>query len=177
MEGRYTAVARWLHWIIAILVIWNIASGIAHEGLPRDESAVVMDLHKSVGVTILALVLLRFLWRLGHKPPALPAGMTPWQARLAHITHWTLYALMVVLPITGWLFVSAGPTMLQRPFQWFGLFDLPRSGLARTDPITGIAHISHVLLGFLMAALVLMHIAAVFWHQFGRKDDLIRRMW
>ena len=169
--GRYTLVARLLHWIIALLVLWQAFSGIGHEFMPREQSQYVMGLHISVGITILALSLLRWAWRLTHTPPPLPP-MPSWQVKLAHVVHWTFYALLILLPLTGWIFTSAGPF----PIQWFGLFDWPKLPVMRDDPIAVAAHIGHVVLGLLMVALVLLHVGAALYHQFGRKDGLIRRM-
>lgn len=169
---RYSAVARWLHWLIAIFVILNIVTGLGHDALPRDQRGVVMAFHFSSGITVLALTVLRILWRIGHKPPPLPAGMSGWQVGLARGTHWAFYALMIVLPLSGWIMVSSAPF----PIQWFGLVALPKFGVTREDAISGVAGEGHEILGFLMAGLVVLHIGAALWHQFGLKDNLLARM-
>lgn len=171
-QGRYSGVARWLHWIIAIFVILNLVSGIGHEALPRDQRGAVMALHFSSGMTILALSLARLLWRLGHRPPPLPDGMKGWEIKLAGATHAVLYLLMIVLPLSGWVIVSTAPF----PIQWFGLFALPKFGVTREDALAGLAGEGHEILGFVMLALVLLHVAAALYHQYGRKDGLMGRM-
>jgi cytochrome b561 len=170
--GRYSAVARWLHWLIALLIIWNVVSGIGHEALPRDQRAVVMGLHMSSGILILGLSVIRLLWRVTHRPPPLPGFMKPWQVGLAHATHWGFYALMIILPLSGWIMVSSAPF----PIKWFGLVDLPKFGVTREDAITGIAGEGHEVLGFVMLAMVLLHIGAALWHQFSVRDNLMARM-
>jgi cytochrome b561 len=169
---RYSAVARWLHWIIALLVIWNVVSGLIHDALPRAQSIAVMGLHISSGITILALSLLRLAWRLGHRPPPLPAGMTGWQVGLAHGTHWAFYALMILLPLTGWAIVSTGPF----PISWLGLATVPKLAISKDDALAEISGEGHEVLGILMGLLVLLHIGAALWHQFGVKDNLLARM-
>ena len=171
-QARYSSVARWLHWIIALLIIWNIVSGIGHEGLSRDARAAVMGLHISSGITILFLSVLRLLWRLGHRPPPLPAGMTGWQTALAHGVHWVFYGMMIALPLSGWIMISSAPF----PIKWLGLIELPKFAVTREDAISGIAGEGHEILGIVMLALVVLHIAAALWHQFSLRDNLIGRM-
>ena len=171
-ELRYSAVARWLHWIIALLIVWNVVSGIGHEALPRDQRAVVMGLHISSGVTILVLSLVRLAWRLGHKPPPLPVGMTGWQVALAHGTHWAFYALMILLPVSGWIIVSDAPF----PIRWFGLLTVPKLGVAHGSPIAEAAEEGHEVMGLVMALLVVLHVVAALWHQFHVRDNLLSRM-
>ncbi|MBO9576077.1 MAG: cytochrome b [Sphingobium sp.] len=168
-QARYTVVARWLHWIIALLVLWQAYSGVGHEFMPRDQSRAVMGIHVSVGITTLALSVLRWIWRLMHKPPPLPL-MPEWQVRLAHTVHWTIYALLILLPLTGWIFVSGAPF----PMSWFGMFDWPKLPVGKD--VADIAHGGHIVMGLLMVALVLLHVGAALYHQFGRKDGLIWRM-
>jgi cytochrome b561 len=169
---RYTAVARWLHWIIALLVIWNVLSGIGHEALPREQRIVVMGLHISSGLTILVLSIARITWRLTHRPPPLPAGMASWQTGLAHGLHWLFYALIILLPLSGWAMVSEGPF----PIRWFSLFVVPKLGVSEGDPILEIAEEGHEIGGLLMLPLILLHVGAALWHQFSLKDNLLARM-
>lgn len=168
---RYTAVARWLHWLIAILVIWNVVSGLGHEALPRGQAIMVMGLHISSGVTILVLSFFRLAWRLTHKPPPLPP-MQPWQVGLAHGTHWAFYALMILLPLSGWAIVSSGPF----PIRWFGLLAMPKLAVSKGDAIAEASEEGHEIMGLIMAALVLFHVGAALWHQFSIRDNLLARM-
>jgi cytochrome b561 len=170
-DQRYTAVARWLHWIIAILIIWNVVSGLGHEALPRGQAIIVMGLHISSGLTILALSVLRLIWRLTHRPPPLPP-MKPWQVGLAHGTHWAFYALMILLPLSGWAIVSSGPF----PIRWFSLLAVPKLAVSKGDAILDASEEGHEIMGLIMAALVLLHVGAALWHQFSVRDNLLARM-
>ncbi len=167
---RYSGVARALHWIIAILILFNLWLGFAHDALPREWK--VMPVHKSVGLTVLALTIARIGWRIGHKAPPLPDAMPGWEKRTAHGTHVAFYALMLILPLSGWIMSSAG----DRPLNWFFLFDVPKFGVAKGDAIVGLSHEAHELLPWLWSALIVVHILAALRHHFILKDGVLRRM-
>lgn len=103
--ARYTTVAIILHWAIAAMIIFNLASGLLHAFLPGG----VIAVHISSGVTILALTVVRIVWRLTHRPPPLRSDLKPWERYLAHGVHLLLYAGMLVLPLSGWAMISANP--------------------------------------------------------------------
>lgn len=168
--ARYTSVARLLHWIIAILILVNLWLGFAHDSLPKEWK--VMPVHKSIGLTVLALTILRIGWRLGHKPPALPAAMPGWEKLAANLTHIAFYAFMLIVPLSGWIMSSAG----ERPLNWFFLFDVPKFGVAKGDAIVGISHEAHELIPWLWSALIIVHILAALRHHFVLKDGVLRRM-
>ncbi len=113
---RYTRVAMWLHWAIAILIIWNLVSGL----LVWDLAAGFFKAHKafygfgitshlSSGLTVLALTIVRIGWRLLHEPPPYPDTMKPWERHAAHVAHFLLYTGMMLMPLTGWAILSAHP--------------------------------------------------------------------
>lgn len=167
---RYDWGAIAFHWTIAALVLTNLVIGLFHESLLDGFG--VMPLHKSIGVTILVLSLGRLGWRLAHLPPRYPAGIKAWERHSAQTMHWLLYALMLALPLTGWMF-SSNPER-PRPISWFGLFDLPI--LPMTEKVAGAAHEAHELLGLLMAGLVALHVAAALRHHFILRDRVLARM-
>ena len=169
---RYHTGAIWFHWTIAVLVIVNILIGLFHESL-LDGVRAAMPLHKSIGLLVLVLTLGRIGWRLTHRPPPLPAEMKGWEKSAAHIAHWALYALMLLLPLTGWLLVSN--MRRPAPLAWFGLFQVPLLPVSRG--VAGAAHQAHGVLGYLMAALVVLHVAAALRHHFLLRDPVLRRMW
>ncbi|MFS0773298.1 cytochrome b [Sphingomonas sp. 1P08PE] len=164
--ARYSAVAMWFHWTIATLVIANLVIGLFHDAIG------LMSAHKAIGLTVLALTAGRVAWRIAHRPPPLPVHTPGWERGLAHATHWTLYLLMIAMPVTGWLMVSGDET--RRPLTWFGLFDLPYLpvGTAAGD----FGHDAHGLLGWLMLALVLLHVAAALRHRLILRDGILGRM-
>ncbi|CAN5280963.1 cytochrome b [soil metagenome] len=169
-QERYSHVARWLHWIIAALVIANILIGLFHDGMGKAFPA--MPIHKAIGITVLALTLVRIGWRLTHRAPPLPAALPGWEKGAAHLTHFTFYALLLVLPLSGWVMSSAN----DRPLTWFWLFDIPKFGVTKGDAIVGVSGEAHEVLGLIFGALILLHIAAALRHHFILKDGILRRM-
>jgi cytochrome b561 len=169
-DERYTSGAIAFHWVIALLVLANLALGILHESLPRAWQ--VMPLHKSIGITVLVLTLGRIAWRLAHRPPPLPSHLQAWERGAAHLVHLLLYAAMLILPLSGWL-MGSNPERI-RPMSWFWLFQVPP--LPSTPALSGGAHEVHELLGWAMAALVVLHIAAALHHHFWRRDTVLLRM-
>jgi len=167
---HYSRGAIAFHWGIAALILFNLIGGLFHDAMPRAWG--VMPIHKSVGMAVLLLTLGRIGWRLTHTPPRLPAAMPAWEKTAANAVHFLLYALMLILPLTGWL-LSSNPER-PRPIDWFGLFQIPV--LPATSDIAHNAHEAHELLGFLMAGLVLVHIAAALRHHFLLRDGVLARM-
>lgn len=169
----YSRVAIALHWSMAVLVIANLIIGLFGDAIEKLLGGSPFPVHKSIGLTVLALALARIAWRLSHKPPPLTAaGTAPLEHRLAGAVHFLLYALMVVMPMSGWIMSSAGKS----PLGWFGLFPVPKFAVTRTDPIVGASGATHHYLGYLMAALVIGSIAAALRHHFLLRDDVLRRM-
>lgn len=168
---RYSTVARALHWSIAILIIVNIILGIAHDPLGEIIKN-LMPIHKSIGLTVLALTLARIGWRMSHKALPLPSGMPRWEQIAARGTHHLFYVLMLVLPLSGWIMSSAG----KYPLNWFGLFTVPKFEVTRGDAIVEASRALHGPLGFIFALLIVLHIGAALRHQFILKDGLLRRM-
>jgi cytochrome b561 len=167
---RYNAGARLFHAVIAILIVANLALGLLHE--PLEDTVNLMPLHKSIGLSVLALSIARLLWRVTWKTPAYDPPIASSERALSKVMHWTLYALMVIMPLSGWIFSSAG----KYPIAWLGI-PMPKFALTKADPIVGLSHEAHEVLGYLMIALVLGHALAALRHHFVLKDGVLRRMW
>jgi cytochrome b561 len=168
---RWNLFAQLLHWLIALLIVGlGILGLVMVEMVPSFDKLKVFALHKSVGITVLVLVGLRFVWRLAHRaPPPVPAPH--WQQVSATLVHGALYVLMFVMPLSGWLFNSAA----NFPLQWFGLFNLP--ALWSADPaVKRIALQIHEYGFWTLAILVLVHAAAALKHHYFDHDDTLRRM-
>ncbi len=174
---HYNRVARNLHWAIGVLIIYNIVSGIIHDPLGdvagRAAVVAVMGLHKSIGFLVLALSVVRLVWRLTHPAPPLPAAMPAWEKVSAHGLHWIFYALMIVMPMTGWIMSSAG----KNPLGFFGLFDIPKFAVEKGSALAEGTHNAHELFGYAWAALLVIHVGAALRHHFILKDNVLLRMW
>jgi len=168
----YGAVAQLLHWSIAIGIalqfIWTWRIDEAES--VRQQYALIVQ-HKSIGMTVLALVLLRIGWRLLNRPPPLPAGMSNFQRRVAGLTHWALYGLILLMPLSGWAWSSAAGYGAE----FFGLVDIPGIVAADEDLADRLEDV-HEWLGSAILALVGLHVLAAVYHHFVRRDGLISRM-
>ena len=163
-----------LHWLVASLIVVLASVGWYMKGLPNTPGKVaVYALHKSTGLTVLALMLLRIAWRLYERArPAPPPGMPAWQLRAATVTHALLYVALLAMPISGWLFNSAA----NFPLRWFGLFAVP--ALSGPDPaLKAAAGFAHLFGFWSIAVLFTVHVAAALDHHFRIGDEVLRRMW
>ena len=168
---RYSRVAIWLHWLIGLAVIANIGLAMLTEDIPREVHREAMAIHKALGITVLALTAFRILWRLGHKPPPLPPTMAPWERLLSKLVHFLFYALLILLPLSGWVWMSAA----DRPIDFFGLFTVPTI-VAPSESLADVMHDRHEVLGLTMLGLAALHIVAALKHQFFDRDRLFARM-
>lgn len=169
---RWSGVSIALHWLIALLILALAIIGLSMVEMPNSlDKLKVYALHKSIGLSVLALVVLRLGWRLaaGAAPPV--PGTPRWQQRVAELTHWLLYALMLAMPLSGWLYNSAA----NFPLRWFSLFSVPK--LSGPDPVLkALAHQIHEYGFWLLAALVLLHAGAALWHHLAQRDRTLVRM-
>ena len=169
MSNRYTNVAIILHWLIALLLIANLTFGLGHDWLKDARGMDILPVHKSIGLTILVLSVLRLMWRLGHRPPPLPAEMGVFTRRLARTVHGLFYVVIIVMPLSGWVMSSAG----QRALSWFGLFDVPKFAVEKGSIAAGVSHETHELLAWFIIALIVLHVAAALYHHFLRRDAVL----
>jgi cytochrome b561 len=168
----YTITARTLHWITATLVLINLPLGlvIANDwGGPLQDQ--LYDLHRSIGATVIPIILVRLVYRLGHKPAPLPDDIPAIQQLAASATHWALYALLIVQPFVGWIGTSA----YRAPIVVFGLFELPPIWPEDRDFSDRVLFV-HGLIALAIAGLLAGHIGAALHHHFVRRDRILTRM-
>jgi cytochrome b561 len=179
---RYTAMAIVLHWVIAVLILINLVLVWFADQWPKDWVRPAIDTHKSIGITVLGLAIMRLLWRAINPPPPFPDGYPRWERFAAHAAHIALYALIFAIPLSGWLHDSAwkgGPT---HPDKLFWLIPWPR--------IPQIAHMAavpkehfhdalfavHKALAYVLYALFGLHVAAALKHQWIDRQPELQRM-
>ena len=179
---KYTRTAIVLHWVIAVLIIANVVIGLSAEALPETWVRSAVDTHKSIGITVLGLAILRLLWRFAHPAPPLPASYPAWERIGAHAAHAALYVVIFGLPLSGWLHDSAWNGAATHPMHLFGLIPWPRiAWLADLDPATKErlhAQLFTVHWGFGLAlyGLLAAHIIGALKHQVIDREPELQRM-
>ena len=170
-SGRYTRLAMLLHWLTAALVIGNVLIVWTVDFLPDDFARPMIDTHKSMGITVLGLSILRLLWRFGNPPPAFPDGYAKWEQRAAHAAHGLLYALLFLMPLSGWMHDSAWNAAASHPMYFYGLFEWPRLGfIMAIDPATkerlhDLFGLIHTSFGYVLYGVLALHVLGALKHQ------------
>ena len=168
---HYTRTALALHWIVASVIVCAFSLGLVVSDLPfSPQKLKLVAYHKWLGITVLALVALRGIWRLTHRPPALPP-MPAWQLIGAKFTHALMYTLMFAIPFSGWLFSSADGYRVV----YLGLLPLPNL-IAKNKLLADALGDIHATFAWLMLYVLLLHVAAALKHHFLDRDDTLRRM-
>ena len=170
---RWGPVSQAFHWIIVLLILGLAIVGLTMGELPKTPKYFwVYTAHKSTGLLVLGLVIARLGWRLyAGKPEPVP-GTPTWQERIATVTHWLLYGLILLMPISGWLYDSASGL---RPFRWYGLFEMPKLS-PPDEALRNLSHEVHEWGFWVLAALVCAHAGAAFYHHFFQRDVTLVRM-
>ena len=180
---RYEPGAQWLHWITAALVFaviplgWIFAEFKTKGNPPTGFEApfpgmpfAYASVHKTLGLVVFALIVARVLYRLASPPPALPGSMGRAQRLLSHASHWLLYLALFGMPISGYIASSGG----KNPISILGLFDFPKLPIPKE--VGKQAAELHVFAQFILLALIALHLAAIVWHLFVRRDGILERM-
>lgn len=182
-DRRYSLGARWFHWATALLIFLVVPLGWIYGGFKTKPDApdsyvapfpgtpaAYASLHMSVGLLIFAVVAARIAYRLANAPPALPRRMSGLEKGLVHATHWLLYAVFIVMPVSGYVMMSGD----KPPISFLGLFDVPK--LPITPEQGTVAAVVHVYAQFAVYALIVLHLCGVAWHLFVRRDNILGRM-
>ena len=181
--GRYTLLAIWLHWLVAVLIFANTAFILSVDTWPDDWVRPVIDMHKSIGITVLGLVVLRILWRLGHPPPPLPETYRPWERVVSYAAHGLLYCVILALPLSGWMHNSAWKDAAAHPMRLYGLMPWPRIGFIESlepafkERMHSVLFSVHVAIAWALYALLALHVAGALKHEFFDREREIARMW
>lgn len=193
MSNRYTRTAIVLHWLIALGIFGMLAFGWYMTDLPREAPKQIaydlfdwglvtwqlaeaasprtfyFNLHKSIGITLFALIIFRIFWRISHRPPAPLASLKAWERKLSTGAHHLLYLLMVAIPVSGLIMSIAS----KYGVKWFGLDFI--AGID-SKPLREIFHEVHEIAGLLLVAILALHILGALKHKFVDKDDTMKRM-
>lgn len=180
-RSTYSAVAITLHWLIALGILTNIGLAWYFGTLKGPEAIAPVQLHKSIGITVLLLTLLRVAWRLTNPPPKLPSTMPGWERFAASTLHTLFYILLLALPLSGWAMVSASPLIKVHPTVLYGVVPwpaFPYSGLD-SDALHDMHKLmerTHDTLAWIAYAMITLHVLAALKHQFFDRDEVLGRM-
>ena len=173
--NRYGIIAIALHWLMAVLLVTLVALGLYMVSLPdvgfNTKKILLILFHKELGIVALALVTVRLAWRIGNVLPALVENLPDWQKLTARFVHLSFYALMLALPVTGWLMSSAAGI----PVYFFGLFSLP-DFIAHDEYLFQVFIEIHKWLSYALIVCILVHAGAALRHHFMLRDDTLKRM-
>lgn len=173
-DGRYVAPARWLHWLTAGSILVILTAGIWMVFFEPEDEAFKLRLynvHESFGVAVFLLALARLWVRRRNPPPPLPEDMPGWMRLAARLNHAALYVVLVVQPVTGFLATNAWGFALR----WFGLVPIP-SPIGREEALAPVLSLLHFVGALALLVLLGMHLGAVVFHTFVRRDGILARM-
>jgi cytochrome b561 len=171
--ARYTPTAQALHWITATLMFIVLPVAWVMTNMPEAASSrsLPFTLHKSIGLTIVMIVVLRLAWRAKYHAPSFSARLSRWEKGAAVVSHWMLYVVLIGMPISGYLLSATSG----HPVSYFGLFSVPI--LSKSPAIARAATWVHVVVGqWVVYSLIVLHVAATVWHVFLRRDGVLDRM-
>lgn len=169
---RWGALAQLLHWLVVLGIVSQFTLATLFDDLPAGaKKLTLLSRHKSIGITILMLALLRLAWRWSNPTPALPDTLRPYERRLAKLTHVLLYVLLLAVPLSGWMMSSARGF----PVSWFGFWQLPDL-VPKDKALYETLLTTHGVLAWTLGIVATLHLAAALKHHFVRKDDVLRRM-
>ena len=170
----YKPAARYLHWLTALLIIATFPVGltVVQDGLARGTQDALFIFHKNVGVIILLLVLARLAYRAANPAPPLPDSVPGWQRRIAHLTHWLLYGLVIVMAVSGYTRVKAAGF----PLEGLDALGFP-SLVPKSEALAKTAQNIHWTTRFALLALILLHVGAALHHALVKRDGVFGRMW
>ncbi len=169
-QTSYGSVAKFFHWTIFTLVVFMLFLGFFMDDIEKPLRGTVINIHKLIGITILCLMILRLLWALSNPKPVLPLGTPTWQHAAERITHFSLYAVLIAMPLSGWIgSVAAG--YVPHFFSWS--LTLP---ISQSKSLDEFSFTTHTVLAYTIIALVSLHVLAALYHHIIKKDDILLRM-
>lgn len=170
-ENRWGGMAQSLHWLMALGILGNGVLGLIMDEMPRGMAKLnTFAIHKSIGLTVLALLILRVSWRLFDRAPP-DESMPRWQRFAAHATHGVLYLLMLAIPLSGWIYNS----LHGYPLQWFKWFNLPAL-MEKNEALSDLAGETHEVLFWVLVAVLIAHVGGALVHHWFERDNTLLRM-
>ena len=170
-SSSYGAVAKLLHWVVAVLILGLLAVGLYMTSIEGDGRYKLYAIHKATGILVLVLVLIRLGWRFINVQPFYPDDMPLIQKFAAHMLHAALYFFIIFIPLSGWIMSSAGAHTIS----FYGLFNVPFI-VDKNPEIGKLFNSLHELFAYILIGMLVIHISAALFHHFIQKDNILTRM-
>ncbi|WP_298622770.1 cytochrome b [uncultured Legionella sp.] len=172
VDARYTSSTKWLHWIIALAVILMLFMGFFLDDIPERFQGMAYMLHKSIGITILFLMILRFIIVHVHTRPPLPESIKLWEKVLSRFVQYGFYILLLLMPLSGWIMSVASEYVPS----YFGLFNMPLPWISPNKPLAKFMNESHGIIAWILVVFICLHILGALKHHFIDKDNVLKSM-
>lgn len=169
---NYSSGSKLIHWFVALIVICMLAGSFFLDDLPEQYQSSAYMLHKSFGLTVLFLMIIRLFWIAYSGKPALPASVPVWQKFLSRLVQYSLYFFVILMPISGWIMSVAA----NRIPSYFTLFSVPFPGIGPNEELADFMVQVHNTIAWIIIVLLVLHVAGAFKHHFIDKDEVLRRM-
>ncbi|NQY44162.1 MAG: cytochrome b [Legionellales bacterium] len=171
-KNSYGSLSKFFHWVCALMVIILLVVGFVMDNFSDLFRATAYNLHKSNGIVLMVIMLMRAIWMLANPKPAMPNDTPKWEIMAASLTHYAFYILLIIMPLSGWLMSCA----YGYPPKFFGMFSLPLPGITKNIALAKSMQTIHLLVAKILVALISIHIIAALKHHFIHKDALLLRM-
>lgn len=171
-ELKYSSMSMFLHWLIALLVLGMLSVGFFMGDVPDDFKPMVYMFHKSIGISVFFLMILRIVWILYAGKPELPDSTPVWELALARLVQYGFYLLLIVMPLTGWIMSTAAG----RSPVFFGLFQLPFPWIGKDDYLVEFMGGWHETIAWILIVLIILHVLGALKHQLIDKNDIMKSM-
>ncbi|CAM2873681.1 cytochrome b [Legionella worsleiensis] len=172
IDAGYSSVTKFFHWLIALLVIGMLCMGFFLEDIPEQYQGTAYMLHKSTGITLLFLMLMRAVWVGISGKPALPSSIKPWEKKLARFVQYGFYVLLFIMPMSGWIMSVAA----DRVPSYFGLFKMPLPWITPDTSLVELMKDSHEVIAWILILFICLHVLGALKHHFIDKNNILRRM-
>jgi len=169
---NYSSLTKFFHWFIATLVVLMLSGSFFLEDVPEQFAGTAYMIHKSLGLTVLTLMVLRLLWILHAGRPSLPNTVPKWQRLLSRTVQYSLYLFLILMPLSGWIMSMAA----NRVPSFFGLFNVPFPGIAPNEDFSKVMVDVHETIAWILIFLLILHVSGAIKHHFIDKDDVLRQM-
>ena len=171
-RDTYGSVSKILHWLIGLSILAMLILGVVMGHIEKPLRFQVYTIHKDIGLTLLALVIIRIFWTLANPKPRLPKGSNKAEHAAAHLSHFVLYLLILGMPLSGWIMSCAAGHIPG----YFGLFKVAFPGIVKNKPLAGLASNFHYYIAWSILAVVIVHVLAAIKHHWINRDNILVRM-